>query len=421
VSVLQAADPDIYAALQSESQRQWDGLEMIPSENYTSVAVLEALGSILCNKYSEGYPGKRYYAGNLHIDAIEDIARRRACQLFGAEHANVQPYSGSPANQAVYLALVKPGETTMGMGLTQGGHLTHGWNVNFSGRLYNAVQYGVDRQTQRIDHDEVWRLAQERRPKLIWVGATSYPRFFDYARFAEIARSVGAYLAADIAHVAGLVVAGVHPSPVPFADIITTTTHKTLRGPRGAMILCKNDLAEPIDKAVFPGLQGGPHDNQTAAIAVALKEAAAPEFRDYGAQVVKNAQALADELLRLGYALVTGGTDNHLLVIDLTGKAMTGKQAQDALENAGITVNRNAIPYDPRPPYNPSGIRLGSPAVTTRGMKEAEMRRIAHWIDQVIASRGDADVCVAVRSAAREMAAAFPVPGIEPPVGVGVA
>ena len=418
MDILHDADPEIYAALEHERQRQSEGLEMIPSENYVSPAVLAALGSILTNKYSEGYPGKRYYGGNQFVDVIEETACRRACQLFGAQHANVQPYSGSPANQAVYLALVNPGDTIMGMSLPQGGHLSHGWGVNFSGKIYHAVQYGVDRVTQRIDYDEVWALAQTHKPKLIWVGATAYPRFFDYARFAEIAHSVGAYLAADIAHVAGLIVAGVHPSPVPFADAVTTTTHKTLRGPRGAMIMCTQAVAQPIDKAVFPGLQGGPHDHQTAAIAVALNEAARPDFKLYGAQVVKNAQALADELLRLDYTLVTGGTDNHLMIVDLTNKGVTGKQAQDILDAAGVTVNRNTIPYDPRPPYNPSGIRIGTPALTTRGMKEPEMRQIAHWIDRLLHGKDEA-TSVTVGREIREFAGHFPVPGVARPAEVG--
>ena len=413
MDILRTADPEIYAAMELERSRQHDGLEMIPSENYVSPAVLSALGSILTNKYSEGYPGKRYYGGNQYIDVIENTARDRACRLFGAQHANIQPYSGSPANQAVYLALAEPGNTVLGMSLPHGGHLTHGWNVNFSGKIYSAVQYGVDRQTHLINCDEVWRIAKETRPRLIWVGATAYPRFFDYARFAEIARSVGAYLAADIAHVAGLIVAGVHPSPVPFADVVTTTTHKTLRGPRGAMILCTDAVAERIDKAVFPGLQGGPHDHQTAAIAVALREAAQPSFKTYGAQIVKNARALADELMRLGYTLVTGGTDNHLIVVDLTNKGITGKDAQNVLDDAGITVNRNTVPYDPRPPYNPSGIRLGTPALTTRGMKEAEMRTIAGWIDQLLQSRGDEQTAARVKGAIHELTAQFAVPGIE--------
>jgi len=416
--ILKAADPEIYEAMELERRRQWNGLEMIPSENYTSAAVLAALGSILTNKYSEGYPGKRYYGGNQYIDMIEELARRRACQLFGAEHANVQPYSGSPANQAVYMALAKPGDIIMGMSLPQGGHLTHGWNVNFSGKYYRAVQYGVHRQTHLIDYDEVWRLAKEHRPRLIWAGATAYPRFFDYAKFAEIADSVGAFFCADIAHVAGLIAAGVHPSPLPHAVVVTTTTHKTLRGPRGALILCRQSVAEAIYKAVFPGLQGGPHDHQTAAIAVALKEAATPEFKAYGAQVVKNAKALADEMLSLGYTLVTGGTDNHLLLVDLTNKGVTGKMAEEALDKAGITVNRNTIPFDPRPPYNPSGIRLGTPALTTRGMKEDEMRHIARWIDHVIASKGNPVVCESVRAAVRQAADRFPVPAIERPLEV---
>ncbi len=419
--ILKAADPEIYEAMELERRRQWNGLEMIPSENYTSAAVLAALGSILTNKYSEGYPGKRYYGGNQYIDMIEELARRRACQLFGAEHANVQPYSGSPANQAAYMALAKPGDIIMGMSLPQGGHLTHGWSVNFSGKYYRAVQYGVHRQTHLIDYDEVWRLAKEHRPRLIWAGATAYPRFFDYAKFAEIADSVGAFFCADIAHVAGLIAAGVHPSPLPHAVVVTTTTHKTLRGPRGALILCRQSVAEAIDKAVFPGLQGGPHDHQTAAIAVALKEAATPEFKAYGAQVVKNAKALADEMLSLGYTLVTGGTDNHLLLVDLTNKGVTGKMAEEALDEAGITVNRNTIPFDPRPPYNPSGIRLGTPALTTRGMKEDQMRHIARWIHHVIASKGNPVVCESVRAAVRQAADRFPVPAIERPLEVPTA
>jgi glycine hydroxymethyltransferase len=413
VEILKTVDPVIYDAMRRESQRQWTGLGMIPSENYVSAAVLAALGSVLTNKYSEGYPGRRYYGGNRYIDVIEETARQRACQLFGAEHANVQPYSGSPANQAVYMALLQQGDIVMGMNLAHGGHLTHGWPVNFSGKLYHAVQYGVDRQTDLIDHDAVWTLAREQRPKLIWVGATAYPRHFDYARFAEIADSVGAVLAADIAHVAGLIAAGVHPSPVPHAGIVTTTTHKTLRGPRGAMIMCRRQYADAIDKAVFPGLQGGPHDNQTAAIAVTLKEAATSEFAAYGTRVVSNARVLADEMLRLGYSLVTGGTDNHLLLVDLTNKGVTGKVAQEALDSAGITLNRNAVPYDPRPPYSPSGIRLGTPAVTSRGMGEHEMRLIARWLDAVIVAKGDAAVCARVRAEIRQMVDAFPVPGID--------
>ena len=416
---MKTTDPVIYDAMRRESQRQWAGLAMIPSENYVSAAVLAALGSVLTNKYSEGYPAKRYYGGNQYIDVIEETARQRACRLFGAEHANVQPYSGSPANQAVYLALLQPGDVVMGMNLAHGGHLTHGWPVNFSGKLYHSVQYGVDRQTGLIDHDALWLSAREQRPKLIWVGATAYPRHFDYARFAEIAESVGAVLAADIAHIAGLVAAGVHPSPVPHAGIITTTTHKTLRGPRGAMIMCRKQYAEAIDKAVFPGLQGGPHDNQTAAIAVALKEAATPEFAAYSGRVVSNAKALADEMLRLGYNLVTGGTDNHLLLVDLTNKGVTGKAAQEALDSAGITLNRNAVPYDPRPPYSPSGIRLGTPAVTSRGMGEGEMRLIARWLDAVIVAKGDAVVAARVRSEIRHMVEAFPAPGIDHAVEEG--
>ncbi len=399
MAILQKEDQEIFSALSDEMKRQQGGLEMIPSENYVSRAVLEALGGIGTNKYSEGYPGKRYYGGNEFIDVIENIARERAKQLFGVEHVNVQPYSGSPANQAVYYALLEPGEKVMGMSLPHGGHLTHGWKVNFSGRYYHSVPYGVDRESHLINYDEVLELAKKEKPKLIIAGATAYPREFDFEAFGRIAREVGAYLLTDISHVAGLVIAGAHQSPVDHADVIMTTTHKTLRGPRGAMILCpkiedrlkekyhadsKWNLAELIDRAVFPGLQGGPHNHQTAAIAVALKEASTKSFQFYGQQIVKNAKALAAQLMGHGFDLVTGGTDNHLVLIDLTNKNMSGQEAETLLDEVGITVNKNTVPFDPRKPMDPSGIRLGTPALTTRGFSELDMKVVADVIAETI-------------------------------------
>jgi len=384
-------DPVIADAIKNELNRKRFGLEMIPSENFTSMAVLQALGSIMTDKYSEGYPHKRYYGGNEFIDKAEDIAIERAKKLFEVPHANVQPYSGSPANQAVYLAICKPGDTIMGQSLPDGGHLTHGWKVNFSGMFFNSVQYHV-KPDGYIDFDEVRRLAKEHKPRLIWCGATAYPREFPFEEFAEIANEVDAYFASDIAHIAGLVIAGVHKSPVPYAHVVTTTTHKTLRGPRGAIIMVTQkgldkdpELAEKIDKTVFPGLQGGPHDHQTAAIAIALGEAMKPEFKEYGRQIVKNAKVLAKRLMERGIKVVSNGTDNHLLLIDLTpfGKGK-GLYVQDALDLAGITVNKNTIPAEPSSPFYPSGIRLGTPALTTRGMKESEMELIADWIADVI-------------------------------------
>lgn len=406
-------DPEITKWLKAEEKRQADGLEMIPSENHVSPAVLEALGSVLTNKYSEGYPGKRYYGGNEYIDKIESLAIARAKKVFKLPkdwQVNVQPYSGSPANQAVYMALVDLGEIVMGMHLAHGGHLTHGWRVSFSGKYYQAVQYTVDRKTHLLDYDKIWQLAKKEKVKLIWAGATAYPRIIDWQKFAEIAKGVGAYLAADVAHYAGLIVGGVYPNPAGIADVITTTTHKTLRGPRGAMIFCRPDLAEKIDKAVFPGLQGGPHDHQTAAIAVCLKEAQTPGFKKYAKQVVKNAKVLAEELLRSGFDLITGGTDNHLILIDLRNKKIGGQPAQEVLEEAGITVNKNTIPFDPASPFNPSGIRLGTPALTTRGMKEKEMRMIAAWINQVIENYKNKKVLKRVRGEIRRFCQKFPLP-----------
>jgi len=411
---LKKADPQVDRLIELETERQKTSLEMIPSENHTTPAVREALGSILTDKYAEGYPGKRYYAGLVYYDKLENLCIDRAKKLFGVPHANVQPYSGSPANQAVYLACCQPGDTIMGMSMPHGGHLTHGWKVNFSAKFFNAVQYGLDPKTQMFNYEEIKKLAQEVKPKLIWVGATAYPRIFDWAKFKEIADSVGAYLAADIAHIAGLVVAGAHPSPVPFVHIVTTTTHKTLRGPRGGMIMVTEeglkkdiDLGDKINKAVFPGLQGGPHENRVASLAVCLKEAATPAFKKYGKQVVKNCQALAEELKKHGFNLVTNGTDNHLVLIDLRNKDISGKDAQLRLEDAGITINKNAIPFDPNPPFNPSGIRMGTPAITTRGMKEPEMKKVASWINQVIS---DPKSVSRVRGEIKNFCKKFPLP-----------
>ncbi|RMF85906.1 MAG: serine hydroxymethyltransferase [Nitrospinota bacterium] len=409
---LEKIDPEIYQLIKAEERRQYESIRLIPSENYTSAAVMEATGSVLTNKYSEGYPGKRYYEGQQYIDQIENIARERAKNLFKAEHANVQPYSGSPANMAVYYALLEPGDKIMGMSLPHGGHLTHGWKVSFSGRFYQSVQYTVSKETGRLDYDQIREMAKRERPKLIVSGATAYPREFDFKAFGEIAQEVGAYFLADIAHIAGLVVAGVHQSPIPYADAVTTTTHKTLRGPRGAMILCKASHANAIDRAVFPALQGGPHNHTTAAIAVALKEASSPDFIEYGKQIVRNAKVLAEALLEYGFSLITGGTDNHLILIDMTSKGVTGKQTAKALDRAGIVVNYNTVPFDPRKPFDPSGIRLGTPSVTSRGMKEEEMRLIARWINEVVQNIGDEERIQRIKNEVRELCHHFPPPGI---------
>lgn len=391
MSQLKNTDPQVFEFIKEEEKRQQEVLEMIPSENYTSAAVMEALGSVLTNKYSEGYPRKRYYQGNSVIDGVESLAQQRAQKLFGVPYVNVQPYSGSPANAEIYLALLQPLEDKiMGLSLAFGGHLTHGAAVSFSGKYFKTASYELNEQGL-LDYDAIAEMAKAERPKIIVCGATAYPRIIDFKKFGEIADEVGAYLLADISHIAGLIVAGVHPSPEPYVDIIMTTTHKTLRGPRGAMIMVTQkglekdeELAEKIDKAVFPGLQGGPHDNQTAAIAVALEEASQPEFKKYGEQVVKNAKALADELKNYGFNMISGGTDNHLLLIDLTNKKVNGAAAALALEVAGIVINKNAVPNDTMPPFYPSGIRLGTPAITTRGMKEKEMVKVADWINQVV-------------------------------------
>ena len=409
---LDAVDPEIAQLIAAEERRQRDVVRLIPSENYVSHAVLEATGSVLTNKYSEGYPGKRYYEGQIYIDQVETLAIERAKSLFGVAHANVQPYSGSPANMAVYFAFCKPGDTVMGLHLASGGHLTHGWNVSITGTYYRAVQYTVQKETGRIDYDAVRDLARAEKPRILWAGGTAISRIIDFAAFGEIAREVGAVFCADIAHIAGLVAAGAHPSPAPFADVITTTTHKTLRGPRGGMILCREEHQKAIDRAVFPGLQGGPHNHTTAGIAVALKEAATPEFVKYGHQIVANARALAATLIERGFDIVSGGTDNHLILVDLTNKKVTGKVAARALDQAGIVCNYNSVPFDPRKPFDPSGIRLGTPALTSRGMDEADMRQVGTWIDEVVSRPEDESVRARVRSAVTELCRARPAPGI---------
>lgn len=405
-------DPEIFGLVRDEERYQARTVRLIASENYASRAVLEATGTVLTNKYSEGYPHKRYYEGQKQVDAVEELARSRMKALFGAEHANVQPYSGSPANLAVYFAFCKPGDPIMGLGLPAGGHLTHGWNVSMTGKFFHSVPYGVKKDDHRIDMDQVRELALKERPKLIWCGATAYPRFIDYAAFRSIADEVGAILAADIAHIAGLIAGGAHPSPVPVADVVTSTTHKTLRGPRGAIILSKAVHAQAVDKAVFPGLQGGPHNATTAAIAVAAREAAQPSFKEYAELVVANAKALGEELLARGFRLITGGTDNHLLLVDMTPKGIGGKPYAQALDRAGIVGNYNSIPFDPRKPFDPSGVRLGTPAVSSRGMGAAEMKRIAAWMDDVASHMGDEGRIAKIAAEVAEMCSAFPAPGL---------
>ncbi len=410
---IEATDPEIAGLINGEARRQSEKMRLIPSENYVSLAVLEACGTVLTNKYSEGYPGRRYYEGQQFIDPIETLAIDRAKALFAVDHANVQPYSGSPANLAVYLAFAQPGDPIMGMSLPMGGHLTHGAGVSVGGRWFRSVQYGVRRDTGRIDFDEVRDLALRERPKVIFAGGTAVPRTIDFPAFAEIAAEAGAVLVADIAHIAGLIAGGAHPSPVGYAPVITTTTHKTLRGPRGAMIMTDAEHASPIDKAVFPGLQGGPHNHTTAGIAVALREAAAPSFRAYAGQVVANAAALAVALQERGYDLVSGGTDNHLLLVDLTSKGIGGKPAAKALDRAGIELNFNTVPFDPRRPFDPSGIRLGTPAITTRGLTEQHMPQLAAWMDEAItaAAKDDEGPLERVAAEIRDLLTAFPAPG----------
>lgn len=411
-SSLQATDPEIARLVDAEARRQRDSIRLIASENYTSAAVMEATGSCLTNKYSEGYPNKRYYEGQEYIDQVESLANERARRVFGAEHANVQPYSGSPANLAVYLAFLKPGDTVMGMALPAGGHLTHGWKVSITGKYFRAVQYGVRRDTGHIDYDEVRDLARRERPKLIWAGGTAIPRQIDFQVFADIAKEIDAIFVADIAHIAGLVAGGAHPSPVSLADVVTSTTHKTLRGPRGGLILSREEHAKKLDRAVFPGLQGGPHNHTTAAIAVALEEAAQEPFQAYAQQIVKNSKALASALLERGFELVSGGSDNHLLLCDLTNKEVPGKVAAQALDRAGIVLNHNAVPFDPRKPFDPSGIRIGTAAVTSRGLKEGEMAQIADWLDQIVKSPEDEDLQRRIRGEVEEICQRFPAPGV---------
>ncbi len=405
-------DPEIAELITLEEKRQRDSIRLIASENYVSGAVLAATGSVLTNKYSEGYPTKRYYEGQKYIDQIEQLCIDRAKSLFGVDHANVQPYSGSPANLAVYFAFLKPGDTVMGLGLPAGGHLTHGWNVSITGAYFRSVQYGVRKDTHRIDMDEVRELARKETPTLMYCGGTAIPRTIDFAAFGEIAREVGAILCADIAHIAGLVAAGAHPTPVGHVDVVSTTTHKTLRGPRGGMLMCKAEHAKAIDRAVFPGLQGGPHNHTTAGIAVALREAATSEFKTYAHQIVANAKALAAALVERGFTLITGGTDNHLILVDCTNKNVPGKVAAKALDAANIELNYNSIPFDPRKPFDPSGIRLGTNSVTSRGMREPEMKQIAAWMERVIAAPTDAAVHEKVAGEVRELCAKFPAPGI---------
>ena len=415
-SDLRRTDPDVFAALKSEERRQLDGLELIASENYTSAAVMQAVGSVFTNKYAEGYPGKRYYGGCGNVDEVERLAIQRARDLFGAEHANVQAHSGSAPNMAVYFAALEYGDTVLGMELAHGGHLTHGHPKNFSGRQYNFAAYGVDSASERIDYDAVRSIALKVKPKLIVCGYTAYPRVIDFAAFREIADETGALLMADIAHIAGLVVGGAHPSPVPFCDFVTTSTHKTLRGPRGGLVLCRQEFARAVDSAIFPGTQGGPLMHVIAGKAVALKEAGMPEFADYAARVVENARALAEGLTEDGLRLVSGGTDNHLMLIDFGPDGASGRAMQVALERAGITANKNTVPRETRKPTVTSGIRLGTPALTTRGFGPAEMRRIAGWIRRVHDDRRNRQALAAIRAEVREMALKFPVPGLQSPI-----
>lgn len=402
-------DPEIAKTITEETERQEYSLEFIASENFVSENVLEAQGSVLTNKYAEGYPAKRYYGGCEFVDVAEQYAIDRAKELFGAEHVNVQAHSGSQANMAVYFATCQPGDTVLGMNLAHGGHLTHGSPVNFSGKLFNIVPYGVDKETGRIDFEEVERLAVEHKPKLIVVGASAYPRTIEFEPFRRIADKVGAVVMVDMAHIAGLVAAGVHPSPIPHAEFVTTTTHKTLRGPRGGMILCKEEYAKKLNSNIFPGIQGGPLMHVIAAKAVAMKEALAPEFKEYAAQVVKNAKALSEGLVGHGFKLVSGGTDNHLMLLDFTGSELTGKVAEETLEKAGITVNKNAVPFDTRSPFVTSGIRIGTPATTTRGLKEGEMKQVADWIARALENIDNEDALLVIRNEVKELCKKFPL------------
>jgi glycine hydroxymethyltransferase len=410
MSILERQDPDVWQAIQGERRRQQRGLEMIASENYTSPAVMAAQGSVLTNKYAEGYPGRRYYGGCEFVDAVERMAIERALELFGAERANVQPHSGAQANMAVFLSCLQPGDTILTMDLAHGGHLTHGMRLNFSGKFYKVVHYGVTQETERIDYDRMAALAWEHKPKLILAGASAYPRMIEFDRFAEAAREVGAVFLVDMAHVSGLVAAKMHPDPVPVADFVSSTTHKTLRGPRAGFVLCKEAWIKNLNSAVFPGIQGGPLMHVVAAKAVAFAEALRPSFRGYIAQVIANAKVVAEELARAGFRIVSGGTDNHMILVDVASRSVTGKVAEQALDAAGITVNKNMIPFDTRVPLDPSGIRIGTPALTTRGMKEAELRQVAGWIGEVLAAPEDAAVKERVHGRVRELCQQFPAP-----------
>jgi glycine hydroxymethyltransferase len=409
MEVLKVVDPEVAEAIENELKRQQNHLEMIASENFASKAVMEAQGSVLTNKYAEGYPGRRYYGGCEFVDVVENLARERAKKLFNAEHVNVQPHSGAQANTAVYFSVLNVGDKVMGMNLAHGGHLTHGSPVNISGKYFNFIPYGVSKETGFLDYEELEALAEKHRPKMIVAGASAYPRIIDFERIAEIAKKVGAYLMVDMAHIAGLVAAGLHPNPVPVSDFVTTTTHKTLRGPRGGMILCKKEYAQAIDKAVFPGIQGGPLMHVIAAKAVCFREADTEEFKKYQEQVVKNAKALAKALMERGYNLVSGGTDNHLILVDLRNKGLTGAEAEKLLDDVGITVNKNAIPYDPEKPNVTSGIRIGTPALTSRGMKESEMEEIAELIDITLSYRGDEIRKAKVMKAVKSLCERFPL------------
>jgi glycine hydroxymethyltransferase len=413
MQALLKTDPQVHDLIRQEERRQFDAIRLIPSENYVSQAVLDATGSVLTNKYSEGYAGKRYYEGQEYIDEIELLTIQRAKSLFGAEHVNVQPYSGSPANLAVYMAFLKPGDTVLGMSLPHGGHLTHGWKVSITGSFFRPIQYTLSRETGLLDYDQIRDLALAERPKLIIAGATAYPRTIDFEAFANIAKEVEATFLADIAHIAGLVAADAHPSPLPHADVVTTTTHKTLRGPRGGMIMCRAEHQKRIDRAVFPGLQGGPHNHTTAGIAVALQEAATDEFRLYAHQVVTNAKAMAGQLLHHGFDLVTGGTDNHLILFDATSRGTTGRELATAMARAGLIANANTVPFDPRKPFDPSGVRLGTPAVTSRGMKEPEMERIADWIAASLEAKDKPEALQRIANEVTALCSDYVPPGLD--------
>lgn len=414
LQALKDTDSKIHDLIIAEEKREWDLLRLIPSENYASQAVMDATGSVLTNKYSEGYPGKRYYEGQQITDAVEQLAIDRAKKLFGVDHANVQPYSGSPANMAVYHATLEHGDTIMGLALPHGGHLTHGWKVNFSGKSYNSVPYELDPDTEMLNYDKILEQAREVKPKLIIAGYTAYPRIIDFGKFREICDDVGALFHADISHITGLIVGGVHPSPFPMADTGISTSHKSLRGPRGAFILCKEEYAKAIDKAIIPGLQGGPHNHTTAAMAVAFEEASKPEFKEYAKQIVRNAKALAERLNSHGFRLVSGGTDNHLILFEVQqSKGISGRDTAKALDKAGIVTNCNTVPFDPNPPFKPSGVRIGTPAITSRGMKEAEMGKIGDWMNEVIANADDEAVLGRIKGEVKELCQSFPCPGID--------